>query len=102
MYVCKEKTAVLSQQGWFCRMQKLDNITEHFIMVWNKLYIFCISKSKIEAAFRDKSQKSAVNTTFPFVDSAKVGNNSMHIPAFPSLNNLSDEQRKKEETSTRR
>ena len=40
MYVCKEKTAVLSQQGWFCRMQKLDNITEHFKMVWNKHYIF--------------------------------------------------------------
>ena len=33
---------------------------------------------------------------------AKVGNKSMHIPAFPSLNITFCEQRKKEETSTRR
>ena len=73
MYVINsnEKTAVLSQQGWFCRMQKLDNIKEHFKMVWNKLYIFCISKSKIEAAFRDKSQKSAVELSFLTFDDAK-------------------------------
>lgn len=40
-------------------------------MVWNKLYIFCISKSKIEAAFRDKSQKSAVELSFLIFDDAK-------------------------------
>ena len=33
----------------------------------------CSNKSKIEAAFRDKVSMSAVNTTFPFVDSAKLG-----------------------------
>ena len=32
----------------------------------------CSNKSKIAAAFRDKVSMSAVNTTFPFVDIAKL------------------------------
>ena len=93
----KEKTAVLSQQGW--TWQSADR---PFKNNGTNIIFFCSNKSKIEAAFRDKVSMSAVNTTFPFVDSAKVGNYSMHIPAFPSLNITFCEQRKKEETSTRR
>ena len=39
MYVCKEKTAVLSQQGW--TWQSADRpFKKKYEKVWNKHYIF--------------------------------------------------------------
>jgi hypothetical protein len=38
----------------------------------NYIRLFCINKSKSEAAFRDNVSMSAVNFTFPLVDDAKL------------------------------
>ena len=72
MYVCKEKTAVLSQQGWSCRVTNSLIMINKFKDMEQTLYFFCISKSKIEAAFRDKVSMSAVELSFLTFDSAKV------------------------------
>ena len=53
-------------------------------------------------SFCSNKSRNTVELSFLTFDSAKVGNNSMHNPAFPSLNMTFCEQRKKEETSTRR
>ena len=68
----KEKTAVLSQQGWTWQSADRPFKNKKYEKVWNKHYIFCISKSKIEAAFRDKVSMRAVELSFLTFDSANI------------------------------
>ena len=63
MYVCKEKTAVLSQQGW--TWQSADRpFKKNMKRYETNIILFCSNKSKSEAAFRDKVSMSAVKSRF--------------------------------------
>ena len=68
----KEKTAVLSQQGWTWQSADRPFKNKNMKRYGTNIIFFCISKSKIEAAFRDKVSMSAVELSFLTFDSANI------------------------------